>query len=474
MDNHIPILVYHSIADDGPRELAKFRTSTATFSKQMRLLREWGYRSISLEEWAHRIATRRYIAGKAVIITFDDGYRDFLANAWPVLKLENFRATIFAVASKVGGFADWSGHSQQTPLMDWEELRGVQAEGNVVASHCNAHRDLTRLSSDAIAVDCMAARAAFRQELQKEALVLAYPWGKSDAKTWHAVAAGGYLAAVGISPRLSGFSDNLFDLPRIEIFGDDDLDTFARKLRQSAADPPQVEIFRGAEGAGSECLTTAVLPRPDIVRTLIGRMDKLAAEFLSIRKALADVSERPYPLETTLRLLFGQATGDDRPTALVPLQSIGPWVRVGFEGGAQVVFRKKRRIVSEGVEPFEAPANLQLAFTGSSRWFALDIALCHAEFSSAKRFQFGLSLDVDRDVECRAVLRLWQKDGQYREVVLVSFLADPTERHYNFSGPIEMPPWLDIDYESDPMFLLLFNSHSDVELEIHNLNLYFV
>jgi peptidoglycan/xylan/chitin deacetylase (PgdA/CDA1 family) len=44
--------------------------------------------------------------GKPIIITFDDGYRDFLT-ALSSLQKYLFAATVFLVAARIGGFAEW-------------------------------------------------------------------------------------------------------------------------------------------------------------------------------------------------------------------------------------------------------------------------------------------------------------------------------------------------------------------------------
>ncbi len=164
MDCRVPILMYHRIADDGPPELAPYRVSPVAFREQVRFLRDRGFYSISLTDWTFSIVTRRFLPGKPVIITFDDGYRDFFANAWPILKDADYRATIFIVTSKVGGVADWDVGASPAALMDWDELRTLQQSGNTIGSHCNVHRDLTRLSDEAIARDGAEARDILRRE----------------------------------------------------------------------------------------------------------------------------------------------------------------------------------------------------------------------------------------------------------------------------------------------------------------------
>src|SRR5947209_2398533 len=173
MDCRVPILMYHSIADDGPAELAPYRVSCAAFRQQMGFLRKEGYHSISLTEWALSIATKRFVAGRPVVITFDDGYADFATNAWPVLAEVNLRATIFVVTGKVGGIADWDRTEQAgLPLLGWDELRVLQQQGNAIGSHCAAHRVLTTLSDEEVAADVNEARGALRRELGTEVTCL--------------------------------------------------------------------------------------------------------------------------------------------------------------------------------------------------------------------------------------------------------------------------------------------------------------
>lgn len=223
--------MYHSIANDGPPELAPYRVSPGAFRRQMLFLQEHGYHSISLTEWAFSIATKRYIPGRPVIVTFDDGYADFVSNACPVLAETGLRATMFVVTGKVGGVADWNKIAGHRPtLLSWDQLRMLQEQGIAVASHCAAHRILTDLSDREIATDCTIARDALRRELGAEVTCVSYPWGISDARVRRICAESGYRSGVGVEPAASGLGDDPMNLPRLEIFGDDDIDAFARKL----------------------------------------------------------------------------------------------------------------------------------------------------------------------------------------------------------------------------------------------------
>ncbi|MGC2412136.1 MAG: polysaccharide deacetylase family protein [Stellaceae bacterium] len=476
MDCRVPILMYHRIADDGPPELAPYRVSPVAFREQVRFLRDRGFYSISLTDWTFSIVTRRFLPGKPVIITFDDGYRDFFANAWPILKDADYRATIFVVTSKVGGVADWDVGASPAALMDWDELRTLQQSGNTIGSHCNVHRDLTRLSDEAIARDGAEARDILRRELGVEVTAVAFPWGASSPHVRRALAKSGYTAGLGVVPRVSSVSDEILNLPRIEIFGGDNLETFARRI---AGEPPAPSAAPGAgqRNLGSEQEMSGGARESDAVReehgslaVLAARIDLMIAELASIKRSLVDRTMHPLPLERSLELLFVQPVTGSQPILLTPHQSISPSVRVGFEGTAQVEYSILPRRDGD-IQPWSK--SLRLVFIGPSRWLSLDLLLAWTDLDAVHRYHLGLSIAVSRTVACRAVLRLWHKDEEYKEIVLAAFTATPAERNYNLSGDITMPAPLVLDHDSDPIFLLLFDTIAELEIDICYLNLYF-
>lgn len=232
----VPILAYHSIADDGPPELRDWRITPADFQEQLRFLQQHGYRSISLEEWARCIAAKAPPAGRPVIITFDDGYADFLMEAAPRLEAAGFRATVFVVTGRVGAYADWDATSgPPLRLMNWDDLRALEARGFAIGSHMSAHRDLTLSSDNEIEQDGREALAALRRELGHAVACVAFPWGSSDSRVRAALLRAGYQIGVEIGERGSTLSDDPCCLPRIEIHADDDIAAFARKLGEGEA-----------------------------------------------------------------------------------------------------------------------------------------------------------------------------------------------------------------------------------------------
>src|ERR1035438_3237517 len=80
----IPILMYHSVAEeDETASHPYYRTATspAMFGAQMAALARAGYRAITLPQAVSRLREAAPQSRKNVVITFDDGYRNFHASA---------------------------------------------------------------------------------------------------------------------------------------------------------------------------------------------------------------------------------------------------------------------------------------------------------------------------------------------------------------------------------------------------------
>src|ERR1039457_1832319 len=101
----IPILMYHSVADqDESRTPAYYRiaTSPAAFAAQMEHLHSHGYRTSTVAQVRTLLEKDPESAAHAVVITFDDGFRDFYLNAFPVLHKYGFTATVFLPTAFIG------------------------------------------------------------------------------------------------------------------------------------------------------------------------------------------------------------------------------------------------------------------------------------------------------------------------------------------------------------------------------------
>jgi peptidoglycan/xylan/chitin deacetylase (PgdA/CDA1 family) len=227
----LPILMYHRIAEDGPADLAQYRTVPAAFEEQLAHLRRAGYQSVSLDDWRRACERRRPLPGRVVLITFDDGYRDFADSAWPLLQRYGFGATVFLAAGEVGSTSRWDRDlGGEFPLLGWKEARRLRSRGVEFGSHTVTHPSLLELSNAEIVRECARSRAILAERLGAPPTAIAYPYGDADPAIAHLAGACGYTFGVTTEPRHARLIDPLLLMPRIEVAGGDTLEEFAEKL----------------------------------------------------------------------------------------------------------------------------------------------------------------------------------------------------------------------------------------------------
>jgi glycosyltransferase involved in cell wall biosynthesis/peptidoglycan/xylan/chitin deacetylase (PgdA/CDA1 family) len=216
----VPILMYHRIAANGPLALERFRVAPDLFASQMAILHRTGHHTIGLDDWIRATARNAPLLGKPVILTFDDGYRDFITTAMPVLRTYDFSATVFLVAERIDRTADWDArYGEPADLLSWEEVRALREAGIQFGCHSSAHRAMTGMALPELAADTVRARAILEEGLATSVKTLAYPYGAENEFVRRLVADLGFQAAVSCEPRLSRVGDNPLRLPRIEVFG---------------------------------------------------------------------------------------------------------------------------------------------------------------------------------------------------------------------------------------------------------------
>ena len=96
-DNLLNVLTYHRVAE--PSQLPFLYTNAisatpAAFENQVRHLVD-RFRVVGISELLAAIRGDAVLPPRALLITFDDAYRDFLDHAWPVLRRHRLPVTLF-------------------------------------------------------------------------------------------------------------------------------------------------------------------------------------------------------------------------------------------------------------------------------------------------------------------------------------------------------------------------------------------
>lgn len=225
------ILCYHMIADrEKSARAQRLAVSPEHFERQVRYLARRGWRFVTVSQLLDSAPEP-----KTVALTFDDGYRDNLTAAAPILEHYGACATVYVIANRTeplsgGGYADGSPFA---PLLTDAELKALAAT-NVfeIGSHTVSHLDLTS-SDEAIAIEeLIKSRESLQRIIGAPVRGFAYPYGAFADQLIPAVQRAGYDHAVrGGAPTGDLVSDH-YRLGRIRISGRDNFLNFLIKIRK--------------------------------------------------------------------------------------------------------------------------------------------------------------------------------------------------------------------------------------------------
>mgnify|MGYP001553091833 CR=1 FL=1 len=183
------VLMYHKV-NDLPNN--RMSMPVSLFDEQMAALKELGYRVVDLEAVLAYYGQGVPLPEAAVLITFDDGYRDNLVNAAPVLKKHGYRAVQFVPIAYVGDGQPLpherylAAHGVHNPTVDWDEIRELESYGVRIESHGISHKPLAELEIDEAAREIAVSKLKLEEKLGRPVRAFSYVKGsEADYKPVH-------------------------------------------------------------------------------------------------------------------------------------------------------------------------------------------------------------------------------------------------------------------------------------------------
>jgi len=219
----VPVLMYHYVrVNPDPSDRLGFGLSVTPqdFEAQMAFLAQRGYHTLLPGDLDGPAAA----TGKAIVITFDDGYADAYDVAYPILRRYGFKGTFYVIT----GFVGWPRY------MTWEQITALAADGNAIGSHTVKHPDLRKLGEVALRRELADSRAELERHVGGPVLDFCYPSGAFNAWVESLVGQAGYKTAVTTAGGYYAPGVDSLAIPRVRISGGMSLAAFAAAIGESA------------------------------------------------------------------------------------------------------------------------------------------------------------------------------------------------------------------------------------------------
>jgi peptidoglycan/xylan/chitin deacetylase (PgdA/CDA1 family) len=247
-DQPLYVLAYHRVAqhNHGSRlDPTLLSASPAQFDDQMRLLAQ-RYHPVSAEEALKAAEDGAPLPRNAVLVTVDDGYRDFQEAVFPIANRYGIRPILFVPTGFVGRGVFWwdqlydaiqrtpfpeiptplgplslrspeekkqalerlRAYVKQSPFrsaqreiealceeiapsaspperatLDWDELRALAQAGVTIAAHTHTHPILSHIPLDQVGDEIRASQRFITQEIGQALPIFAFPDGTAQAFT---------------------------------------------------------------------------------------------------------------------------------------------------------------------------------------------------------------------------------------------------------------------------------------------------
>ena len=193
------VLYCHYVFDDQRRE----------FEAVIRYVRSIG-EFIGIDEVLEVLEGRRPIEHNLFHLSFDDGFKNVVTNALPVLREHGVPAAFFVPTAIISAPAEQvekycratTNYPSVIEIATWDDLEKACAAGLEIGSHTRTHVRLSEVSRSKAAIEdeIFGSKADLERRLGRDCNYISWPYGRTtdaDAQSLQTVEKAGYRACFG-------------------------------------------------------------------------------------------------------------------------------------------------------------------------------------------------------------------------------------------------------------------------------------
>lgn len=226
LKNHpswFPVLMYHKIPENEIQSQHKIYVTKDNFRKHLEYFKRKGFTTLTFSELA--LYRKGYISFKSfprkpLILTFDDGYRDNLVNASPLLKEFGYKAQLFLLADKTINHNNWdtAGDEPAHEIISGPARLAWKESAFEVGSHGFSHKKLTSFNEAGALRELTESKRMLEDEFKQPMNVFAFTYGITTENSRELARRAGYDYAVNTDTGGLLLEEDPYAIFRVNIF----------------------------------------------------------------------------------------------------------------------------------------------------------------------------------------------------------------------------------------------------------------
>jgi hypothetical protein len=183
---------------------------------------------IHIDEVVEILEGKRQIEHNLFHLSFDDGFKNVVTNALPVLRQHGVPAAFFVPTAIISAPAEQverycrvtTNYPSIIEIATWEDLEKASMSGLEIGSHTRTHARFSEVSSSNMAIEdeIFGSKAELERRLGRDCNYISWPYGRitdADTQSLNAVRDAGYRACFGaFRGRVTPTITDRFRIPR--------------------------------------------------------------------------------------------------------------------------------------------------------------------------------------------------------------------------------------------------------------------
>jgi peptidoglycan/xylan/chitin deacetylase (PgdA/CDA1 family) len=201
----VPVLLYHAVTARPPPGMERFTVAPSHFADHLRVLRDAGRVGLTVSQFAACLKNGSVLPELPVVVTFDDGYADFL-DAAERLGIAGLPVTLYMTTGQIGA----------ARMLTRRQLQSLG--GSVeVGAHSRTHSRLDELAPGRLRDEVQGSKADLEDLRQQPTRSFAYPHGDHNRQVRQMVVDAGFDSATAVKNAFSHDRDDPFAIARVTV-----------------------------------------------------------------------------------------------------------------------------------------------------------------------------------------------------------------------------------------------------------------